>query len=184
LSVLTTNQRGLLAEAKIIAASIEAGVGVSRPLDDERYDLILDLRPGLLRVQCKLARRHRDVILVRLYTSRRGREGMITRRYALEELDAFGIYCPETVECYLLPATEFVAYRQVHLRLAPSRNNQVEGVRWARDHVFAATLSRLRGPIAQLGERLDGIQKVAGSIPAGSITGVVRTASESPAVTA
>jgi hypothetical protein len=30
LSVLTTNQRGLLAEAKIIAASIEAGVGVSR----------------------------------------------------------------------------------------------------------------------------------------------------------
>ena len=182
--MLTTNQRGLLAEAKIIAASIEAGVGVSRPLDDERYDLILDLRPGLLRVQCKLARRHRDVILVRLYTSRRGRNGMITRRYGLDELDAFGIYCPETAECYLLPATEFVAYRQVHLRLAPSRNNQVEGVRWARDHVFAATLSRLRGPIAQLGERLDGIQKVAGSIPAGSITGVVRTAAESLGVTA
>src|SRR6266540_222543 len=40
---------------------------------------------------------------------------------------------------------------------------------WADEFDLAATLSRLQGAIAQLGERLDGIQKVAGSSPAGSI---------------
>jgi hypothetical protein len=38
--VLTTNQKGVIAEVKIATAAILAGVGVARPLDDERYDLI------------------------------------------------------------------------------------------------------------------------------------------------
>jgi hypothetical protein len=168
LSVLTTNQKGILAEAKVVVAAIELGLGVSRPIDDERYDLILDLRPELLRVQCKWARRIGDVVSGRLYTSRRGPEGLINRRYTLGEFDAFALYCLDTAGVYLLPADEFVSHRQVHLRLAPSKNNQARRIRWARDFEFGATLSRLSGPIAQLGERLAGSQKVAGSSPAGS----------------
>jgi PD-(D/E)XK endonuclease len=142
---------------------------VARPLDDERYDLIFDLRPNLLRVQCKWGRRIGDIISFRLYTSRRGREGLINRRYAPGEFDCFGVYCPDTGSCYLLPAEIFVAQRQVYLRLAGTQNNQELRVRWASEYEFAATLMRLRGPIAQLGERLDGIQKAAGSSPAGSM---------------
>ena len=93
---------------------------------------------------------------------------MISRRYEAGEFDAFALYCADTDRCYLLPASEFVAQRQVHLRLTPSRNNQVVGVRWARRYEFGATLSRLQGPIAQLGERLAGSQKVVGSSPTGS----------------
>jgi hypothetical protein len=166
--VLTTNQKGALAEAKIAAAAIEYGAGIAWPFDDERYDLIFDLRPRLVRVQCKWACRVGDVLSVRLYTSRRGREGMINRRYVLGEFDAFGVYSPDTEECYLLPARQFVSQRQVYLRLSPTQNNQAAGVRWAQDFELGATLSALRGPIAQLGERLDGIQKAAGSSPAGS----------------
>ena len=167
--MLTTNQKGVLAEAKIVACAVEHGLGVSRPFDDERYDLILDLRPALLRVQCKWAGRLGDVISGRLYTSRRGPHGLVNRRYAVGEFDAFALYCPAVDRCYLLPAEEFVARRQVNLRLAPSRNNQAVGIRWAHEYEFGATLSRLSGPIAQLGERLAGSQKVAGSSPAGSI---------------
>ena len=47
---LTTNQKGL-----IVRVAVELGIGVARPLDDERYDLILDTGPELLRVQCKWA---------------------------------------------------------------------------------------------------------------------------------
>ena len=54
-----------------------------------RYDLILDIRERLLRVQCKWASRINNVIVARLYTSRRGRDGLINRRYADGELDAF-----------------------------------------------------------------------------------------------
>ena len=166
--MLTTNQKGTLAEAKIVAAAIERGLGVSRPLDDERYDLILDLRPALLRVQCKWSRRIGDVVAARLYTSRRGPGGLMNTRYNLGEFDYFALYCPDNDACYLLDAEEFVAFRQVHLRLAPSRNNQALGIRWARDYEFGATLQRFPGPIAQLGEHLAGSQKVVGSSPTGS----------------
>jgi PD-(D/E)XK endonuclease len=166
--LLTTNQKGAIAEMRVAVAAMERGLGVWRCLDDERFDLIVDLRPDLLRVQCKWAHRAGDVVSARLYTSRRGPQGLISRRYARGEFDAFGLYCADTERCYLLPADEFVANRQVYLRLSPTRNNQQLGIRWARDYEFGATLSRLSGPIAQLGERLSGTQKVAGSSPAGS----------------
>jgi hypothetical protein len=72
---------------------------------------------------------------------------------------------------YYLPADEFPARTQIQLRLAPTRNNQRELVNWAADYEFAAKLERL-GAIAQLGERLHGMQEVAGSIPAGSTLGL------------
>jgi PD-(D/E)XK endonuclease len=167
--MLTTNQKGKLAEAKIAALCLDLGLGVTWPFDDERYDMILDLRPRLLRVQCKWAVRRGDVVAVRLYGARRGRAGLIHRKYDAAEIDAFAAYCRELDAYYLLPADEFVVYRSVHLRLSPSRNNQQQGIRWARDFEFAATLSRLQGPIAQLGERQHGMLEAAGSSPAGSI---------------
>ena len=39
----TTDQKGAVAELAIAAAAIDLGIGVSRPLSDERYDLIFDL---------------------------------------------------------------------------------------------------------------------------------------------
>jgi len=47
----------LLAEAAIIKEAVARGIGVARPLDDERYDLILDLPTGLLRLQRNNQRR-------------------------------------------------------------------------------------------------------------------------------
>src|SRR5260221_14000928 len=114
LSVLTTNQKGTLAEAKIASRALELGLGVARPLDDERYDLIIDLRPRLLRVQCKWAGRAGEVISARLYTSRRGPEGLMNRRYNRGEFDSFALYCPRNDQGYLLDPDEFLAVRQVH----------------------------------------------------------------------
>jgi hypothetical protein len=65
-----------------------------------------------------------------------------------------------------------IARRAAELGIArprPPKNNQRAGIHWAKDFEFAATLGRSQGAIAQLGERLLGMQKVAGSSPAGSI---------------
>ena len=78
LSMLTTDQKGALAEQAIAFEALAHGAGVSRPLGDERYDLIFDLRPELLRVQCKWAVRRGDVVVIVCRTSRRGRTGSIT----------------------------------------------------------------------------------------------------------
>ncbi len=106
-------------------------------------------------------------MLVRCYTNRRTRDGMLTRRYADGEIDAFAAYCLELNRCYFLPFHAFGGRRLVHLRLAPSRNNQKAGIHWANDWEFDATLGA-PGAVAQLGERLDGIQKARGSSPLGS----------------
>jgi PD-(D/E)XK nuclease superfamily protein len=166
--MLTTNQKGFFAEAAVIKEAARFGIDVLRPLADARYDLVLDVREAMLRVQCKWAVRHGDVVVVRCRTCRRGREGLIHRGYNRGEIDAIAAYCVEVDKCYLLPLELSVERIAVQLRLARSRNNQKTGINWARDYEFEATLSKLYGPIAQLGERLSGTQKVAGSSPAGS----------------
>ncbi|MDX6486671.1 MAG: hypothetical protein QOF43_1824 [Gaiellaceae bacterium] len=128
-----------MAETAIIYQCVRLGIGVSRPLDDERYDLILDLHPQLIRVQCKWAVQHGDVVVVRLYSNRRGPSGMITKRYSSSEVDAFAAYCESTDRCYYLPCS-FARFREVRFRLGPTKNNQSARVRWAKDYELGATL--------------------------------------------
>jgi hypothetical protein len=144
--MLTTNQKGFVAETAVIHECAQRGVPVSKPLDDQRYDLVLDLGSKLLRVQCKWAARVGDVVSIRTRTSRRGREGHIHRSYGPNEIDAIVAFCAETGRCYLLPHELSVDRAMVQLRLEPTKNNQAAGVRWARDYEFGATLSALLGP--------------------------------------
>jgi PD-(D/E)XK nuclease superfamily protein len=165
--VLTTDQKGAVAELAIARAAAELGIGVWGSYTVERYDLIFDLRPRLVRVQCKWATRRGDIISVPCYANRRNRNGLLRTFYSPEEIDAFAGYCADLDRCYFLSLERFVRRTSIQLRLAPSKNNQQAGVNWAKDFEFGATLGRL-GAIAQLGERRAGSAKVAGSIPAGS----------------
>jgi hypothetical protein len=80
---LTTDQKGALAESAITHRAIKLGVGVLKPLSGgERDDLVLDLRPRLVRVQCKWAVFRGEVIFVRCYSCRRTREGLLNINWA------------------------------------------------------------------------------------------------------
>ena len=145
--MLTTDQKGAIAEAEIAAAAIKLGIGVYKPMfEGGRYDLIFELGSTLMRIQCKWARREGEVVMVRCYSCRRGRDGMIVRKYTAAEVDAIAAYCPENDRCYLLPTSLFCSRRLVHLRLARSRNNQRSGINWADDFEFEARLKALSGP--------------------------------------
>jgi PD-(D/E)XK endonuclease len=102
--VLTTDQKGA-AEAAIAHAALELGVAVSRPLGDQRYDLIFDVGRSLLRVQCKWASRDQDVIVVRCYSSRRTAGGLVRRVYRSEEVDAFAAYCADVRAATSFPSS-------------------------------------------------------------------------------
>jgi PD-(D/E)XK nuclease superfamily protein len=143
---MTTDQKGAVAELAIARHAAELGIGVWTAYTVERYDLILDLRPGLLRVQCKWATRRGETAVVPCYRNRRNREGLLRRLYAVGEIDAFAAYCAAVDTCYLLPMAQFAGRTVVQLRLGPTRNNQSNGINWANDFDFAATLSRLKGP--------------------------------------
>lgn len=137
----------MIAETAIIRAATELGIGVSRPLNPERYDLILDLWPRLFRVQCRWAERRADVLVVGCYTCRRGPNGMIVRRYSADEIDGYGVYCPELDRCFFLPIEPFEGKRVVHLRLAPTKNNQTAKINLAGDYDLSVRLRAiLSGP--------------------------------------
>src|SRR5437870_1936591 len=142
---MTTDQKGNIAEAAVMLAAVKLGLDVYRPVGEGgRYDLILDIGSRLLRVQCKWAPRYRDVILIRCYSSRRSSGGkLIVRRYTTEEVDAFAAYSLDLDKCFLLPPELWANRREVRLRLAPTLNNQSEGVKWAENYEFAARLRAL-----------------------------------------
>jgi hypothetical protein len=156
-----TNHKGAVAEAFVAAQAIRAGYRVLRPLDDGgRYDLVFDDGRDLLRVQCKWAVKAGDVVQIRSYTSRRCADGQKRSPYLAGEIDLLAAYCAELDKVYVIPGDVAAGRFTFHLRLAPARNNQEEAILWAADHEL--------GAIAQLGERLHGMQEVAGSSPASS----------------
>ena len=167
--MLTTDQKGAIAETAVIHEATKVGIEVYRPGGEGgRFDMIFLLGDELVRVQCKWAPRLGDAIIVRCYSNRRAREGLRRRVYTADEIDAFAAYCPDNERCYYIPFGSVRARTQILLRLAPTQNNQRLGIHWAEDFEFAATLGRHQGAIAQLGERCHGMAEVAGSSPAGS----------------
>ena len=144
--MLTTNQKGAVAETAISLEAVKLGIGVYRPLGDERYDLIFDVGSRLLRVQCKWASTRGDVVIVPLYSSRRTADGLRRSCYSPEQVDAFAAYSPETEHCYFAEINDIATLQALHLRLRPTRNNQAAGIRWARDYEFSARLGAFLGP--------------------------------------
>jgi len=166
--VFTPDEKGAIAELAVAHAASKLHIGVFKPLTDgERYDLIFDLRPRLMRVQCKWATRHGDVVVIRCYSSRRTIDGVVSRAYSSDEIDAIAAFCLELDACYFIPFKLIAGQRNLQLRLGPTLNNQKRRIRWARDLEFATTLGG-SGAVAQLGERPAGSREVTGSSPVGS----------------
>jgi prevent-host-death family protein len=166
------NHKGNVAELAIAKEAASLGLSVFAPLTEhERYDLIIGLAGCLLRVQCKWGRKAGDVVLAKLVRSRRGPNGFIRQNYSADEVDAFGIYCGDLDECFLIPFEVVDGQSSVQLRLRPTRNGQ-------RASLHLAEKYRL-GAVAQLAERSDGIRKAEGSSPSSS-TNQVTTANPLP----
>jgi hypothetical protein len=141
---LTPSQKGAAAEAAIAMAATRLGLPVLRPWAEGcRYDLVLDLEPRLLRVQCKLARQRSGVVVVGLRTNRCVARGYASTSYTAEQIDAVAAYVPSLDRSYLLPVADIAERRAVHLRLAPTGNRQLRGVRWAHEYEFIQMIAKL-----------------------------------------
>ena len=139
-----------MAEAHIAVAAIDFDALVLRPaVEGGRYDLAIDFDPVIVRVQCKLAHHVDGVLRIGLRTNRCTPNGYVSTRYSSAEIDAFGVYSPHTRGCYLIPIDEVDALTMVYLRLAPARNNQAVGVRWAADYAFERVAGRYRDGLAR-----------------------------------
>jgi prevent-host-death family protein len=161
--VLTSNDKGNIAEAAIALEAIKLGIDVLKPVAEHgRYDLMFDLGERVIRVQCKWGSLDRDlgVICVRVGGSRHTPNGYVTSTYSSDEVDAIAVYCGELAQTFLVPIEVAAEKRQLHLRLNSPRNSQRACINLASDYQL--------GAIAQLGERSAGSRKVVGSSPTSS----------------
>jgi prevent-host-death family protein len=155
-SMRDSNHKGNVAEMAIAAETIKLGIDVLKPLNEHtRYDLIFDLRPRLVRVQCKWAPVKGDVVVVRLTSSRYTSGGeQIRTTYTADEIDAVAVYCEELDRCYLLPISLVAGMRGMHLRLSPPRNGQRASLNWADQYKLSGAVAQLgRAPVWHTGGR-------------------------------
>ncbi len=128
-----TSHIGEISRTQIIAALTLQGKTVLLPLGDhQRYDLVIEERAIFRRVQCKTGRLIRGAIVFNPCSidSRTKQGGCIRKAYDENEVDLFGVYCPNNHRCYLVPVAE-VAQTGCSLRIDAPRNGQKTRIRWA-----------------------------------------------------
>ncbi len=122
-----THKIGDIAEAKLIAALQEKFKIVLLPLGSgPKYDIAVDDGVGIFRVQVKSGRM-RDGAIKFNTNSRTPRP--TTNGY--DQIDYFGVYCPDNRKCYLIPKEEVGCDTLATLRVEPTKNSQVKGVKMA-----------------------------------------------------
>lgn len=128
----------------IMLALTEAGYAVLVPFgENTRYDLVIDDGVSLKRVQCKTGRLREGGIRFAACSSyaHHPNPRMVVRDY-LDQIDYFGVYCPETHGAYLVPVQEAQVRRAGTLRVAPARNGQRRKIRFAADYQIAEVAVR------------------------------------------
>jgi prevent-host-death family protein len=162
--VLTTNDKGAIAETAIAAAATKLGVPVLRPIVEHgRYDLAFEIGDRLLRVQCKwgLLDPAGAVIRVTLRSNRFTPAGYVHRSYTATEIDLVAVYCEPLDRCYLVQIDVVAGRRAIYLRLKPPLNGQRACIQLASSFEF-------EGAVAQLEEHRHGMARVRGSSPLSS----------------
>jgi len=100
--------------------------------ENTRYDLVIDDRERLLKVQCKTGRLRRGAVLWSMCSNygHHANPRAVRRDYA-GEVDYFGVYCPETGGVYLIPMEDLAIHTLGSLRVEPPANNQRRRIRYA-----------------------------------------------------
>ena len=108
--VLTSNDKGNIAEAAIALEAIKLGIDVLKPIAEHgRYDLAFDLGHRIAQGAVQMGERStQETVRVHLTSTWYTSQGKQVRtRYAADEVDCVAAYCQELGTCYLLPTQVF-----------------------------------------------------------------------------
>jgi len=136
---LATNMLGEYAIAKILLRAIEKGVTIFRPVIECRCDLILDDGLKLYRAQVKYAGRSskkaRGVVPLGLSKWRNGGRS-VTPCYRASEIDLLLVYVRKIDKILWFGPEVFDGRKNLFIRIAPCRNNQVKGCLMASEYIW------------------------------------------------
>ena len=129
---LHPKDKGSIAEASVIANLVKQGHGVALPIGENLpFDLIAIRRDlSLVRIQVKYRSQTKDGnLMIKLASTWKNSNVTRVVNYDLNAIDYFAIYCPEIDAVAYIPTSELGGLRHFCLRVRPSKNHQVKGVR-------------------------------------------------------
>ena len=132
---MNTKRQGNITEVKCMLSFMEIGYNVLTPYGDcERYDFVVDVNNKFYRIQVKTAKVEKDNSKLSFSTSSSNRKAgkCIALTYTEDEIDYFATIYNE--KCYLVPIQEVTAKRVLSLRILPTANGQIKGVKWLKDY--------------------------------------------------
>ncbi|WP_135820427.1 group I intron-associated PD-(D/E)XK endonuclease [Halostella litorea] len=135
---MNPSRRGDETEAVLLQRLLSSGVSVSVPFgDSDRYDLIVDERGELYRVQCKTGNWVNGTVRFNLYTSTVDGGERVDRDYTEGEVDAYAVYSPDTAAAYWVPIGD-TGTGEMRLRVEdPHPNAPASAINWAADYALS-----------------------------------------------
>lgn len=133
---MNTHDSGNIGEIKVMLEAARRGYIVSVPHGhNSRYDLIIDRRNVLLRVQVKTVQS--DGLVVKMLGRSVGKldGNLITKTYTADEIDAIAVYDITTDMLAFVPIMLMTSLHEFTLRIAPTANNQKAGINWFSDYI-------------------------------------------------
>ncbi len=133
---MNTHSRGDIAEMKIAVDAMARGYKVSIPFGhDTSYDLVIDIDGEMNRVQVKCVISEDDRILIPGRSIGKLEGNSVRRNYTKDNIDWIAVLDERTDNIYYIGAEELgpTGKDYITLRLKPTLNNQVKGIRWAKD---------------------------------------------------
>lgn len=135
-------QKGIITEQKCILKCLEENILISKPIIDARYDLILDIKGKMFRIQIKTSRwtsETKEAFTFNCKSTHSVANGNKIMPYTKDEIDFFMTEKDDVF--YLIPAGENSS--QKTLRMVPPRNGQKTGFSLAEDYLFEEVIKKL-----------------------------------------
>lgn len=137
---------GNLTELQCITGLYELGCDVSIPFgNSQKYDLIMDYKGVLYKVQVKHANEHweNDLLTHFEFKTRwqgHNASGYTQTSYTKEDIDFFATYCQGKI--YLIPVEQCSGATK-NIRFVPPKNGQTKGINFAKDYLAEEVLKNL-----------------------------------------
>ena len=130
-ALIHTKTKGNIAETFVLANLIKEGFAVSIPYgENSRYDLIIDTKKGLKRIQVKYISKRKDrgsyVLPLRSIRANKNKNRII--HYTSDQVDFMVGYCLDNNSCYIIPMDKIKMKSEIHLWIdkKPTGKNQFE----------------------------------------------------------
>lgn len=141
--MLSSHFIGEITEQQVATEFLKLGILVSKPLvQSSRYDFIVDINSVLYKIQVKTSTEKEEGSYFEFATSTSHTNSLGTKNtsYSVNDVDFFATI--HNGKCYLIPYKD-CGLRAQRIRLKPTKNGQISGIRFAKDYHLEDIISKL-----------------------------------------